>query len=143
MTVRIARLRSGEDVIADIREVTKKDDEQDRALAFQFIYPYNVDIQDKLAFLVEGMSDSPIDIQQPSLILYPWMPLSAQKEIFVRLDEVVSIYEPHTAVTEKYYELLEARIGGKPEGTIIEERDLDTVPSGGADGDGRGTESAD
>lgn len=142
MTVRIARLRSGEDVIADIREVTKKDDNEERALAFQFIYPYNVDIQDKFAFLVEDQTETPIEMQQPSLILYPWMPLSAQKEIFVRLDEVVSIYDPHTAVADKYYELLEARINGQSKGTIVEERNPEPVSGGDSDGDGRGTELA-
>ena len=121
MTVRIARLRSGEDVIADIREVTKKDDEQERALAFQFIYPYNVDIQDKFAFLAEGTTEESEALAQPSIILYPWMPLSAQKEIFVRLDEVVSIYDAHSAVSDKYYELLEQVItkNGQSEGCLL------------------------
>jgi len=135
MTVRIARLRSGEDVIADIREVTKKDDDQERALAFQFIFPYNVDIQDKFAFLAEGTTEESEALAQPSIILYPWMPLSAQKEIFVRLDEVVSIYDAHSAVTEKYYELLEQVItkNGKSEGTDTEERTDEPVPAGATD----------
>jgi len=120
-------------VIADIREVTKKDDEEELALAFQFIYPYNVDIEDKFNFLAEsGQSEDVETIASPSLILYPWMPLSATKEIFVRLDEVVSIYEPHSAVATKYNELLE-QTRGKLESTLTEERVAEPVSSGSSD----------
>lgn len=133
MTVRIARLRSGEDVIADIREVTKKDDEDEIALAFQFIYPYNVDIEDKFNFLAETNQTEDVEtIASPSLILYPWMPLSATKEIFVRLDEVVSIYEPHSAVATKYNELLE-KTRGESQSTSTEERVAEPVSSGSSD----------
>ena len=42
MSVKIARLKSGEDVIADVKEVSAKDDPNKVAVAFQFEEPYTV-----------------------------------------------------------------------------------------------------
>jgi len=41
MSVKIARLRNGEDVICDLYEVTTKE-EPEKAVAFQMSYPYSV-----------------------------------------------------------------------------------------------------
>ena len=47
MSVKIARLKGGEDVIADIKEVSAKEDENKTAIAFMFRDPYTVILDDQ------------------------------------------------------------------------------------------------
>lgn len=137
MSVKIARLRSGEDVIADVKEVSAKDDPNKVAVAFQFEEPYTVILEDseemEMAMWGEGLigddaledegveyldddPDNPIadltegnaeEAKQPTLILYPWCPLARSRQFYLRIDEVVTVYDPHTQVIDKYTELLE------------------------------------
>ena len=139
MSVKIARLKSGEDVIADVKEVSAKDDPNKVAVAFQFEEPYTVILEDseemEMAMWGEGLfedevvedqgveyldddPDNPLtdltednadEAKQPTLILYPWCPLARNRQFFLRIDEVVTVYDPHTQVIDKYNELLEAK----------------------------------
>ena len=43
MSVRVVRLKNGEDVICDLFEVTMKDDPE-KAVALRMDYPYNISI---------------------------------------------------------------------------------------------------
>ena len=125
MSVKIARLRNGEDVIADIKEVSAKDDPSKTAVAFQFNEPYSVILEDseemEMAMWGEGLIDdeeiegddetellpeNEEEAKQPTLILYPWCPLSRNREFFLRIDEVVTVYDPHTQVADQYTQLL-------------------------------------
>ena len=126
MSVKIARLKNGEDVIADIKEVSAKDDPNKIAVAFQFTEPYSVILEDseemEMAMWGEGLiseedddeADGEVDLlpeneeeaKQPTLILYPWCPLSRNREFFLRIDEIVTVYDPHTQVADKYTQLL-------------------------------------
>lgn len=135
MSVKIARLKSGEDVIADVKEVSAKDDPNKVAVAFQFEEPYTVILEDseemEMAMWGEGLivgdeaiedegveyldddPDNPLteaneeEAKQPTLILYPWCPLARNRQFYLRIDEVVTVYDPHTQVIDKYNELLE------------------------------------
>jgi len=136
MSVKIARLKSGEDVIADVKEVSAKDDPNKVAVAFQFTEPYTVILEDseemEMAMWGEGLvTDDEAEVtdevfldeegnpepqltdtnaeeaKQPTLILYPWCPLARNREFYLRIDEVVTVYDPHTQVIDKYTELLE------------------------------------
>ena len=49
--------------------------------------------------------------KNPNLILYPWAPLATNRDFYIRLEEVVTVYDPHGQVTEKYIELIEAKNG--------------------------------
>ena len=49
--------------------------------------------------------------KNPNLILYPWAPLATNRDFYIRLEEVVTVYDPHGQVTEKYIELIEAKDG--------------------------------
>ncbi len=124
MSVKIARLKSGEDVIADIKEVSAKEDTNKTAIAFCFKHPYSVILDDQSEIEMElwGEGDENIEDEpeilpenqekidkNPNLILYPWCPLATNKEFFVRLEEVVTVYDPHSEVTTKYNELIQAK----------------------------------
>lgn len=127
MTVKIAKLRTGEDVICDIGEIVEQGSAlmmgnnmpaPERVVAFQFNDPYNVWIdQESAQILLEG-SDEPQKINDIKLNLFPWVPLSADRKIVVSLSEVIAIYEPHTEVLNKYKALTETK-NGSSESTII------------------------
>ena len=127
MSVKIARLKGGEDVIADIKEVSAKEDENKTAIAFMFRDPYPVILDDQSEIEMEmwGEGDESLDEEEPeilasnkeaieknpNLILYPWAPLATNRDFYIRLEEVVTVYDPHGQVTEKYIELIEAKDG--------------------------------
>lgn len=129
MTVKIAKLRTGEDVICDISEIVEQGSAlmmgnnmpaPERVVAFQFNDPYNVWIdQESAQILLEG-TESPQKINDIRLNLFPWVPLSADRKIVVSLSEVIAIYEPHVEVLNKYKSLTEAK-NGSGESSIITE----------------------
>jgi len=119
MSVRIARLRNGEDVISDVQAVfTKTDEEQQTPVGWQFNLPYTIQV---LAITAEESYKKITKISEPELYFQPWMPLSAQPSVIIRFDEVVAVYDPHEAVMKKYNELTEAQ-NGQRENSSSEER---------------------
>jgi hypothetical protein len=127
MSVKIARLKSGEDVIADIKEVSAKDDPNKNAVAFQFVDPHTVILEDSESLEMDmwGMGDdeqeefeeellpeNEDESKNPTLILYPWCPLARSREFYLRIEEVVTVYDAHTQVNDKYEQLLNDKKNG-------------------------------
>ena len=124
MSVRIVRTRHGEDVICDLYEVTTKD-EPTVAVGFQLNNPYTVWLQGKKTeepkILVEDdAGDIVSKIKDPDIYFQPWIPLSCNKQILLKLEEVVTAYETYPEVITKYNTLIEAD-GGKPNQTPVDE----------------------
>ena len=110
MSVRIVRTRNGEDIICDLYEVTTKE-KPNEAVAFQLSYPYNVWLEgvDEPRFLVEDDNGENLQkITDPEIYFKPWPPLSAKKQILLKMEEVVTAYETYPEVIEKYTKLVEA-----------------------------------
>lgn len=130
MSLKIAKLKSGEDVIADIKETYN---EQEQLVAYMLHDPYVVthyldggdyDIEEPVDDKVEengegnlvldldpifggtGLPDKPFAIEKVRLQFYPWCPLSLDKSLFVHHDWIVTAYEPHPEIKEKYLNLL-------------------------------------
>ena len=106
MSVRIVRLRNGEDVICDLYEVTTPE-KKDEVFALQLRHPYQVS-------LIEGMSaDGEIHkLTEPEIAMEPWMPLLSKDNVMIKMDEIVTAYETYDEVVQKYNELVEASNGG-------------------------------
>ena len=124
MSVRIVRTRNGEDVICDLYEVTTKEDPS-KAVAFQLNNPYIVWLQGKKTeepqILVEDdAGDIVSKIKDPDIYFQPWIPLSSNKQILLKLEEVVTAYETYPEVINKYNTLIEAD-GGKSNQTPVDE----------------------
>ena len=136
MSVRIVRTRNGEDVIADLYEVTTKE-EKDKAIAFQLVHPYNVYVTDDGSpeLLIEG--DGEIQkTSSPELEFTPWAPLAKDRKIMLKLEEVVTAYETFEEVIDKYNELVEAASGrttdsGTTGGTLGTDRSRRNVTAAG------------
>lgn len=120
MSVKVVRTRSGEDIITDIREVALTEDEQQKVIGFQLLHPYVVWVSDGME--AEDDQGNIHKISSPEITMTPWMPLSKEKKIFVRPDEIVSAYETYPDVLEKYKSLVEAINGIDSEDSSSEER---------------------
>ncbi len=110
MTIKLALLKSGEDVIADWHELVGDNDEVAAYLAKS---PYTVTLK---------KSDIPTSTKEPTkvgLSFFPWMPLSKDKDIPVNPDWVVTLVEPVEEVKQSYEEKVngieERRNGGSPD----------------------------
>lgn len=107
MTVKLAILKSGEDVIADIKELISEDE---KVISYVFTDPFCVKLVEP-----EILTDTdPQKInRQYSLSVYPWIPLTEQKDIVVNPDWVVSIVEPATTLKKSYEEKVYGRSTNK------------------------------
>ena len=94
MTIKLALLKSGEDVIADWHELVGEDDEVAAYLAKS---TYTVTLE---------KSDIP-ETNEPAkvgLTFFPWMPLSKEKDIPINPDWVVTLVDPVDEVKDSYEE---------------------------------------
>ena len=109
MSVRVVRMRNGEDVIANVFEIAAKD-EPERAVAFRMDHPYNVYVvETDPEILVE--SEGVQKMSSPEIRFEPWAPLSKDRRVILRLDEIISAYDTYPEVIDKYNELVEAANG--------------------------------
>ena len=92
MTIKLALLKSGEDVISDMEEMVAND----QVVGYFLKYPC-------VAKLVGSDSTSVGPTKEPfKLRLTPWMPLSKDTNIPVVADWVISIMEPIDDLKETY-----------------------------------------
>lgn len=92
MTIKLALLKSGEDVISDMEEMVAND----RVIGYHLKYPC-------VAKLVGTENESVGPTKEPfKLRLTPWMPLSKDTTIPVVADWVISIMEPIDDLKETY-----------------------------------------
>jgi len=116
MSVRIVRTRSNEDVIADLYEVTTKENPED-VIGFQLVNPYVVWVKSGMDIETDGEIHK---LTSPEISFEPWMPLLNGRAVILKLDEVISAYETFPEVLDKYNQIVEAT-GGKDSTT--EERE--------------------
>ena len=99
MSIKIAMLKSGEDVISDIKEIITEDPNtgEKRTVGYQFDKPYIVKLSDPEILIVEERSSI-------SILFYPWAPLSIDKQFFVPENWVITVYNAHADVVNSYLE---------------------------------------
>ena len=101
MSIKLALLKSGEEVIADISEFRQK--ETDILISYLFKKPYCVKI--KTSQVLVEQETRP----KHELAYYKWMSLSKDDDIIVNRDWVVCISEPLDTVKKNY----EAKVNGR------------------------------
>ena len=101
MSIQLALLKSGEEVIADIKEI--RQEETDELVSYLFKKPYCVKIKTSQV-LVEQESRP-----KHQLAYYKWMSLSKDDDIIVNRDWVVCISEPLETVKKNYEEKVNGR----------------------------------
>ena len=103
MSVKITLLKTGEQIISDMKELVAEGKEE--AHAYLLENPHMVEIREK-SFLTEDekkTGDFGIDV-----ILIPWIILSADKKIVIPVDVVTTIVEPISSVRQMFIDKSEA-----------------------------------
>ena len=100
MAIKLAVLKSGEDVIADIREMMVGDedtpDDKKKVIGYYFIKPCGVTLKNKAIDVNESADDS------YELKLFPWCPLAKNDAIPISTEWVVTLVDPVDKLKEMY-----------------------------------------
>ena len=108
MSIKLALLKSGEEVIADIAEFRNSEDE---LVSYLFKKPYCVKI--KTSQVLVEQETRP----KHQLAYYKWMSLSKDDDIIVNRDWVVCISEPLDSVKKTYEEKVNGRRSNDTDGS--------------------------
>jgi hypothetical protein len=100
MSVKIALLKSGESVIADIKELNCDEE----LCGYIFINPHKIEISNSM-FLTE----QPTESDSVSITFSPWILFTSDDEIPVRPDWIATIVEPIKTIKQMY----EEKVNGK------------------------------
>ena len=95
MSVKLAVLKSGEQVIADAKELVS----EEKVRGYLFTRPHKVLTAQPMLLTEEAKDDNSLEVT-----LSPWIVLSADTEVVVPTDWVVTIVEPITSVVKMYQE---------------------------------------
>ena len=103
MSTKLALLKSGEDVIADIKEI--RQETTDELISYLFKDPYCVKIKKSEVLVENELKPKP----KHELAYYKWMSLSKDDDIIVNKDWVVCITNPLDSVKQNYEEKMNGR----------------------------------
>ena len=116
MTVKLVMLKSGEDVVADVKEIKSNDE----VIGYYFDDPLIVRISEleEPTILNEKNSftqySSKIDVT-----FYPWIPLAKDVRVPCSADWVVTIVEPIEKLKTQYQERVNGRNKGDQSPVVI------------------------
>ena len=102
MTIKLLLLKSGEDMIADITEMAYGEDEDRRVVGYYLNKPCVIKMRDPNA--LDDMSEGRGRKAGFEVSLFPWIPLSADENIPIPADWLVTMVEPTAKLTEMYVE---------------------------------------
>ena len=104
MTIKLVLLKSGEDIIADVTEMTigELDSKENppRVIGYYLGKPCVIKLRDVTDLGSEGNEQK----QGYNVSLFPWMPLSKDDQIPIPADWMITMVEPVTKLEEMYLE---------------------------------------
>jgi hypothetical protein len=105
MTVKLLLLKSGEDIIADVKEMVIGETEETQKVVGYFLHKPCVVKMTPPTNLPEEFKED-LDPQKASfqVTLFPWMPLSKDNTIPIAADWVVTIVTPSDKLNNMYIE---------------------------------------
>ena len=105
MTVKLVMLKSGEDIIADVKEIKSNED----VIGYYFNDPLIIKMYEpeEPTVLSEGSTNQ--YSSKINIVFYPWVPLSAEKSVPCSADWVITIVEPIENLKKLYQEKLDGR----------------------------------
>ena len=120
MSVKLVMLKSGEDIITDVKELKS----EEGIVGYYFHNPLIVQINhpEKPTVLNEDSSSREYE-SKISVQFYPWIPLSEESRIPCSADWVVTIVEPVQNVKKLYRESLNGRNQGDQSPVIVQSGD--------------------
>ena len=120
MSVKLVMLKSGEDIITDVKELKS----EEGIVGYYFHNPLIVQINhpEKPTVLNEDSSSREYE-SKISVQFYPWIPLSEEARIPCSADWVVTIFEPVKNIKKLYQERLDGRHKGNKSPLIVQSGD--------------------
>ena len=121
MSIKLVMLKSGEDIIADVKELKSVEQE---VVGYYFHDPLIIKMyqpEEPTVLNEEGSSRqyaSKISVQ-----FYPWIPLASESKIPCSADWVVTIVEPVQNVKALYQERLDGRHKGNQSPIVVQSGD--------------------
>ena len=97
MTVKLIVLKSGEDIVADIKEMVVGEGDNAKVVGYVLTKPCGVSLDSKPLKV-----DEEVDRDTFQLKLYPWCPLTKTEKIPITADWVVTIVDPINKITAMY-----------------------------------------
>jgi hypothetical protein len=109
MTLKLALLKSGEQILSDIKELVGEDQ---KVFAYLFNDPVTVRVEYTPQLLIEGATPEELGDLEPNqssaqIIMTNWIRLSMDKEMIVPLDWVVTIVSPVENLINMYNQRFE------------------------------------
>ena len=120
MSVKLVMLKSGEDIITDVKELKS----EEGIVGYYFHNPLIVKMyhpEEPTVLNEEGSSreyESKISVQ-----FYPWIPLSEESRIPCSADWVVTIVEPVKNIKKLYQERIDGRHKGNQSPIVVQSGD--------------------
>ena len=101
MSIKLLLLKSGEQVLADTKELRRKDDVPivDKVYGFLLRQPHKV-LANKTVVLTENFDEE----RNVEITISPWILLTEDKEMTVPKEWVITIVNPIESVVEMYQE---------------------------------------
>jgi len=121
MSVKLVMLKSGEDIITDVKELKS----EEGIVGYYFHNPLIVKMyhpEEPTVLNEDGSSreyESRISVQ-----FYPWIPLSEESRIPCSADWVVTIVEPVKNIKKLYQERLDGRHKGDQSPIVVQSGDI-------------------
>ena len=123
MTVKLVMLKSGEDIIADVKEIKSNEE----VIGYYFFDPLIVKMYspEKPVVLseengVEGDHGTTKEFSSKvGITFYPWVPLSADTKVPCSADWVITIVEPVENLKKLYQEKINGRNKGNQSPVIV------------------------
>ena len=103
MSIKLTLLKTGEQLISEVKELVPEGQEQVQAYLLE--NPHTVEINEKQFMTEEEKKDGDFGI---NVTLLPWIILSQDNQMIVPFDSVLTIVEPLNSVTQLYIDKLKA-----------------------------------
>jgi hypothetical protein len=103
MTIKLTLLKSGETLISDVKELVSEDSETGNreAVAYLLNKPHKVAVRTEVLLTEDVIDDSKREVQ---VSLSPWILLSADEDVTIPVDWIVTVVEPVASVKQMYEE---------------------------------------
>ena len=99
MSIKITVLKSGEQIISDMKELMTEGEEN--AQAYMLVNPHTYEINEK-QFVTEEEKELEEGDYGINVSLLPWLILSKDKKMIIPTDSVLTVVEPLESVTQLY-----------------------------------------
>ena len=102
MAIKLLLLKSGEDMIADVREMSYGEDDSRRVVGYYLNRPCVIKMRDPN--VMPDLQDGNTKKAGFEVSFFPWIPLTSEETIPVPTDWVITIVEPVAKLKEMYVE---------------------------------------